>query len=79
MMSAEAIPAFYDDALCAQVDPEAWFPQQGTGSRTAKKVSARCPVAAACLEYAVVEQITSGVWGGKTPVERRRMRSERAA
>lgn len=66
-----------DDALCAQMpDPDEWFPEVGERSLTAKKVCGLCPdwVRDACLAYALDNEITDGVWGGKTRRERQRMR-----
>ena len=31
-------------ALCAQTDPEAFFPEKGGSTREAKKICQRCPV-----------------------------------
>ena len=74
-------PAFYDDALCAQVDPEIFFPKKGGSSREAKAVCARCPVAAECLDYSLSDPRTSalapfsfGIWGGTTERQRRHIR-----
>ena len=36
----------------------------------AKRLCGRCPVKAACLDYAVTNGETDGVWGGLTPDER---------
>ena len=44
-----------DRALCAQTDPEAFFPEKGGSTREAKKVCLGCDVRAECLEYALDE------------------------
>lgn len=67
-----------DDALCAQTDPELFFPVQGGGSADAKRICAECPVAAMCLDYAMrvpSEDDYWGVFGGLTAAERRALRS----
>jgi WhiB family transcriptional regulator, redox-sensing transcriptional regulator len=61
-----------DDALCAQIDPEAWFPGKGEPARDAKRVCRSCPVRAECLEWALEHGEMFGVWGGLTERERRR-------
>lgn len=67
-----------DDALCRQVDPEVWFPEKGgDNGAAAKTVCAVCPVAAECLEFAVVTWQRSGVWGGKTYRDLAKIRSAR--
>ena len=64
-------PAWMDDALCIQSDPEAWFPDKGESPRLAKLVCSRCPVRADCLSYALTRRERFGVWGGLTERERR--------
>ena len=39
----------------------------------AKAICATCPVAEACLEYAIATRQGDGVWGGLTAVERHRL------
>ena len=43
-------------ALCAQTDPEAFFPEKGGSTREAKKVCLTCDVRDDCLEYALHER-----------------------
>ncbi|MCY0904936.1 WhiB family transcriptional regulator [Arthrobacter sp. H14-L1] len=62
------------DALCAQTDPEAFFPEKGGSTRDAKKVCGSCNVQAQCLEYALANDERFGIWGGLSERERRRLR-----
>lgn len=62
------------DALCAQTDPEAFFPEKGGSTREAKGVCASCEVRAECLEYALLNDERFGIWGGLSERERRRLR-----
>jgi hypothetical protein len=39
-------------------------------------VCTRCPARQPCLEYALSNRITSGIWGGLTERERRPLQSE---
>lgn len=57
------------DALCAQVDPDAMFPEKGGSSKTAKQVCARCPVRAECLAFGLEDRF--GIYGGLSERERR--------
>ena len=41
-------------ALCAQTDPEAFFPEKGGSTREAKKVCLTCDVRTECLESALM-------------------------
>ena len=65
------------DALCAETDPEAFFPDKGGSTREAKRVCAGCPVRAECLEYALAGDERFGIWGGLSERERRRVRLQR--
>ena len=62
------------DALCAQTDPEAFFPEKGGSTRDAKKVCGACMVRSECLEYALENDERFGIWGGLSERERRRLR-----
>lgn len=66
-------PKWQDQALCAQTDPESFFPEKGGSTRPAKKICLGCEVRAECLEYALVNEERYGVWGGYSERERRRM------
>ncbi|MFC0582035.1 WhiB family transcriptional regulator [Micrococcoides hystricis] len=68
--------AWQVDALCAQTDPEAFFPEKGGSTRDAKKVCAACTVREECLEYALEKDERFGIWGGLSERERRRLRKK---
>jgi WhiB family redox-sensing transcriptional regulator len=56
--------------------------QRGPGKvayKLARAVCELCPVADACLEFALQNQIEDGMWGGLTPDEREQVRREREA
>ncbi len=77
--SADAEP-WEDRALCAQTDPEAFFPEKGGSTREAKRVCRSCEVRAECLEFALAHSDGPygfgrfGIWGGTSDQERRRLR-----
>jgi len=62
------------DALCAQTDPEAFFPEKGGSTRDAKRICTTCEVKAQCLDYALQNDERFGIWGGLSERERRRLR-----
>jgi WhiB family redox-sensing transcriptional regulator len=64
-------------ALCAQTDPDLWFPEKGGSTVEAKRVCRNCTVTAECLEYALTHHEGYGVWGGLSEVERRRIGTHR--
>jgi WhiB family redox-sensing transcriptional regulator len=65
------------DALCAETDPEAFFPEKGGSTREAKRVCTGCTVRAECLEFALASDERFGIWGGLSERERRRVRLQR--
>jgi WhiB family redox-sensing transcriptional regulator len=63
-----------DRGLCAQTDPEAFFPEKGGSTREAKKVCLTCDVRQECLEYALANDERFGIWGGLSERERRKLK-----
>ena len=61
-------------ALCAQTDPEAFFPEKGGSTREAKRICQSCEVRDECLEYALEHDERFGIWGGLSERERRRLK-----
>jgi WhiB family redox-sensing transcriptional regulator len=70
----EGILGWQERALCAQTDPEAFFPEKGGSTREAKKVCLSCDVRSQCLEYALAHDERFGIWGGLSERERRRLK-----
>lgn len=58
---------------CRDIPPSVFFPSDGLGVQAAQRICADCPVADTCLEYALVNRIDHGVWGGRSERERRRI------
>lgn len=67
-------PEWDEQALCAQTDPEVFFPEKGGGTREAKRICRRCPVRTECLRDALDRDERFGVWGGLTERERRKLK-----
>lgn len=65
-----------EQALCAQTDPEAFFPEKGGSTREAKRICHACPVQDDCLEFALEHDERFGIWGGLSERERRRLKRE---
>jgi hypothetical protein len=72
-LTAQRTRGWQGDALCAQADPDAWFPEQ---SRAAPPqvftVCGRCPVRRSCLASALLRH-EEGVWAGTTEADRRQL------
>ena len=69
-------PAWMAGAICAQTDPEVFFPERAERIKAsdAKAVCSRCPVKDACLNWALDNGERYGVWGGTTERQRRKLR-----
>ena len=66
-------------ALCRDTDPELFFPVGTTGQAlvqiaNAKAVCSQCPANNDCLEFALATNQDSGIWGGTSEEERRKLR-----
>jgi WhiB family redox-sensing transcriptional regulator len=79
-------PSWVTEALCAQADPDAWFPKRGDTPTAAfaERICAACPVRVQCLDYALAgadtwEGHSWGIWGGTTPRERQMIRRSQQA
>ena len=66
-------------ALCAQADPDLWFPQvEATGEQrhAPVRICGDCPVQDTCLkdamrrEHGLSTRMRFGIWGGLTPTQR---------
>jgi WhiB family transcriptional regulator, redox-sensing transcriptional regulator len=66
-------------ARCRDLPPAIFFPGDGVGVAVPRRYCAECPVRAPCLEYALVNHIQYGVWGGASERERRRIARDRRA
>jgi WhiB family transcriptional regulator, redox-sensing transcriptional regulator len=79
LVETDSLPpelAWQERALCAQTDPEAFFPEKGGSTREAKRVCMSCEVRAECLDYALAKDERFGIWGGLSERERRRVKKQ---
>jgi hypothetical protein len=78
-IDVSAAAVVWDEALCAQVDPELFFPTHGDTNagnvRAAKRICGECPVQQLCLDT-FGAAITDGIVGGLSERERRGMRAD---
>jgi len=80
---AIGLPPIEDDvdwrerALCAEVDPELFYPDTGQPAAPAKNICRACEVRTDCLSWAMANGELFGVWGGTTERERKAMRRVR--
>jgi hypothetical protein len=63
--------ADYTSAVCAQVDPEVFYPEKGVSTADARWVCSGCPLRFTCLFEAIENHERFGVWGGLSERERR--------
>ncbi|MEV0151199.1 MULTISPECIES: WhiB family transcriptional regulator [unclassified Nonomuraea] len=71
-----------DRGACLDSDPEFFFPFSwerlpAWHTACARRICLGCPVRVQCLTWAVETGEADGMWGGTTPVERRRIRATR--
>jgi WhiB family redox-sensing transcriptional regulator len=62
---------------CRYEPPSTFFPSDGVGVESAKRVCETCPAKEQCLEYALENRIDHGVWGGTSERQRRRILKKR--
>ena len=73
--------AWRDRAACKDSHPELFFPIGSTGDAleeidAAKAICRSCPVRKDCLAFAIETNQESGVWGGMSEDERRKLRRD---
>ena len=76
MINWTALPGTWvAEAVCAQSDPELFYPEQGaTNHHTVKAMCRQCPVQTECLTFALDNNEQYGIWGGYGVKERTSMR-----
>ncbi|WP_173265781.1 WhiB family transcriptional regulator [Streptomyces pacificus] len=74
---ADRALSWQENALCAQVGPDFFFPAPGSSTREAKELCGACEGRTACLEYALANDERFGVWGGLSEEERSMLRRNR--
>jgi WhiB family redox-sensing transcriptional regulator len=74
LCEADEPESWQERALCAETDPESFFPEKGGSTREAKRICSGCEVRAECLEYALAHDERFGIWGGLSERERRRLK-----
>jgi WhiB family redox-sensing transcriptional regulator len=62
-------------AACRGAELNLFFPGRGESAGPARRVCAGCPVRQPCLDYAITNRISHGIWGGLTERERRALRT----
>ena len=70
-------PEWISEGRCRGMDPKVFFPTDGTGVQEAAAICRTCPVQEPCLEYALVNRIQHGVFGGVSERGRDRLLRER--
>ncbi|WP_327169515.1 WhiB family transcriptional regulator [Streptomyces subrutilus] len=85
-MNWPTVPAWTADGMCAQTDPDEFFPEKGESDKTraAKRICQSCLVREQCLDAAMASEGNRsasgrfGVWGGYSPKERVRLAQVRS-
>lgn len=74
LLFEEVETSWREQALCAQTDPDSFFPEKGGSTREAKRVCQACQVRDECLEFALANDERFGIWGGLSERERRKLK-----
>lgn len=75
-------PDWFEKAACRGTDPGLFFPDGTTTQdaqdkiNEAKSVCFQCSCQMYCLEFAIKTNQDSGIWGGKSELERRQIRRD---
>jgi WhiB family redox-sensing transcriptional regulator len=81
MTLADADNDWRDQSACRDTDPDLFFPVGTTGPAieqidSAKAVCDQCEVRQPCLDFALTSNQDSGIWGGTSEEERRKLRRQ---
>jgi WhiB family redox-sensing transcriptional regulator len=60
-------------AACRDVPSEVFFPEKGREG-IAVAICLECPVREECLAHAIEHREDEGIWGGRTPAQREKIR-----
>lgn len=75
--------AFVEEAACRGAGPELFFLNEEEKTinimklAEARTICASCKVQKECLDFAMDNNIKSGIWAGTTPLQRKGLRRER--
>lgn len=78
-------PWDFEAPLCREVGTESFYPELEDGNKNdmsherianAKRICRMCEHRTACAEWAIHNEV-HGIWGGMTPMDRRRVRRRR--
>jgi WhiB family redox-sensing transcriptional regulator len=64
---------FQDSAACGPESQDLWFSELASKVAKAKAICATCSVMDKCLQFAIDSDIEHGIFGGKTPAERKEL------
>lgn len=71
LISPDADASWREHAACRNKNVEEFF---NSSWQAAVKICGVCVVRSQCLDFAMRNEITNGIWGGKTPQARKAMK-----
>lgn len=74
--------SWWSRAACKDLDPDLFHPigpSAAQGIEAARRICRACPVSRQCLNLAIELGEPAGIWGGRTPEERRLIRARIAS
>jgi WhiB family redox-sensing transcriptional regulator len=71
-------PSWHSLAACRGMGADGFVIGRGANANSmARAICSRCPVTVECLDYALANMDTTGIWGGTTAQQRQAMRAAR--
>lgn len=64
--------SWWEQAACSGIDVDVFYPlpNDAVTTKQALQVCGRCPIRVECLQYAIRNRETYGIWGGTTERQR---------
>lgn len=69
-------PQWHARAACRGMEASLFVCERGQSAKPAKAICEGCEVCAECLDAALINPETQGIWGGTSARQRRLMRSD---
>lgn len=71
------LPPRLEHSVCRGMDSSIFFPKRGESTKAARYLCSICKDENDCAEYAIVNGLAHGIWGGTSPRERAKIRQDR--
>ena len=76
VLAAPMPPTILENRLCRNAPLDWFYPAKGSFP-IGKEICGKCSVVDECLEFALVNEIRFGIWGGKNDLQRKQIMKAR--